>query len=814
MTDVCFLDEAEARGSALVGGKAAALAVMLAAGLPVPSGFCVTTAAYRRLAQRPQLDAELSEAIGAAYKKLGGAVAVRSSATNEDQATASFAGQMKSFLKVGDEKALFDAIRNCWHSFHGQRASVYRQRLGANDPSPAIGVVIQPLVPAVISGVLFTCDPQSADQRRMIVEASAGVASVVSGEMTPARFVLDRETGALIETASENRGDLATQGNLTADRLAELARLGRRVATLFGGERDIEWAWDGRQFWLLQARPITGASEAERAQIRSKTIAVLAAKAAATGTVWSRYNLAETLPEATPMTWAILRRLLSGRGGLGMMYRSLGFRPAPSLDDHGCYDLVCGRPYCNLSREPGMYANGLPLVHDFAALKASPARALEPRPSLNLRRCGARFWFSLPLLLLQSLRVSSALRTLSRAFPEDFQSKILPPYLADVRRFESANLAEWNGETLLQELERWIDRTLVDFASDALKPTVLAVQAVNETERLLVKRLGMERTRAYVNEAIRSARLGSEVDLPEAIQALASGSMQRSDFLRQYGHRGPREMELAEARWSESPAALEEISSSRPGIELGADTKEDLAELCAKIATEAKLSSAQAALLYRNAERARTFVALRETAKHHLMQGYSIIRRLLVELDWRYRLNGGIFYLTPEELPRLITGDDLSALISQRRRRHALELAIEVPSVIFSDDLEAIGRSSPPSASRTVYRGVPLSGGVAEGMAVVLNKAEEPMSMTGPAILVCSSTDPAWTPHLLRVRGLVTEAGGVLSHGAIIARELGLPAVSGLPRVHREIRTGQRLRVNGTAGTVEVLPESKAERSR
>src|SRR5262249_52764240 len=142
---------------------------------------------------------------------------------------------------------------------------------------------------------------------------------------------------------------------LDDDRLAELGELGRRVEAFYGDARDVEWAWAEGRFWLLQARPITAAGAAEREQVRREEIAALQAKAEPTGTVWSRYNLAEVLPTPTPMTWAIVsRHLMSGRGGLGCMYRDLGFAPDPALDEVGIYDLACGRPYCNLGREPRM----------------------------------------------------------------------------------------------------------------------------------------------------------------------------------------------------------------------------------------------------------------------------------------------------------------------------------------------------------------------------------------------------------------------------------------------------------------------------
>jgi pyruvate,water dikinase len=164
----------------------------------------------------------------------------------------------------------------------------------------------------------------------------------------------------------------------------------------------------------------------------------------------------------------------------------------------------------------------------------------------------------------------------------------------------------------------------------------------------------------------------------------------------------------------------------------------------------------------------------------------------------RCRLDGGVFYLTPEELPRLLSGEDLSAIINQRRRRRTLALGLEMPPVLFSDDLEAIGRPAPIEAAE-VLRGVPLSAGTAEAPALVL---EHPHAAAAPAegyILVCPSTDPAWVPLFVGARGLVMETGGVLSHGAIVAREFGLPAVAGIPGVLR------RIRIDGGQGTVAVL---------
>ena len=302
-----------------------------------------------------------------------------------------------------------------------------------------MAVVVQRLVPAEVAGVLFTRDPLDAEGRRMLVEASWGLGeSVVSGRVTPDRFHIDRDTGAVLErhinskttetTAEGTRPVAAEKQNqpcLNDAQLVDLAELGRQVEKFYGDARDLEWAWAEGRFWLLQARPITTAGAAEREQVRREEIAALAARAEPDGTVWSRFNLSESLPEPTPMTWAIVRRFMSGRGGYGQMYRDMGFTPHPSVDDDGPYDLIAGRPYCNLNREPRFYAGWLPYEHSFKAIKKDPQKALYPTPSLNVARFGPLFWLTmparLPFLAIQSLASGLKLSRLTahvrRPFP-------------------------------------------------------------------------------------------------------------------------------------------------------------------------------------------------------------------------------------------------------------------------------------------------------------------------------------------------------------------------------------------------------------
>jgi pyruvate,water dikinase len=680
----------------------------------------------------------------------------------------------------------------------------------------AMAVVVQRLVRAEVAGVLFTRDPLDPTGRQMLVEASWGLGeSVVSGRVTPDRYHLDRATGKCLDRHiaaktvqvtldGEQPVPAERQGTpcLNDDRLAELADWGRRVEALFGEPRDIEWALEEGRIWLLQARPITTGGAVERAAVRQAEIATLRARAAPGGTVWSRFNLSEVLPAPTPMTWTIIRRLMSGRGGFGLMYRDLGYDPDPVLDEEGIFDLVCGRPYCNLSREARLHYRHIPFEHPFARLRKEPARALYPAPGINPTCLPWHAWlllpFRLPGLAWRLMKAGVVRQRLSKEFPAFFRAEIVPAFRRETEEGAREDLTRLDDPALLARLEHWVRRTLVDFARDSLKPTALAALGLGALEQKLAPVMGLDKARALARDLVMGVHPDPEADLPAAVRDLAGGRLAREEFLRRFGHRGPEEMELSRPRWAEAPSTLGQFQHGPAGPTADAGR----AETWARVALEARLNGEQQALLKADLDSLHAHVGLRETAKHYLMYGYALVRRVLLEIDRRARLGGGVFFLTPEELPRLLGGDDLSGLIAARRRRRALALALEVPPVLFSDDLEVIGQAVESVGFETL-QGVPVSAGVAEAPALVLDRPPADPPQEG-YILVCPSTDPAWVPLFVRARGLVMETGGVLSHGAIVAREFGLPAVVGLAVLAR-LRSGQRLRVDGTRGTVTVL---------
>jgi pyruvate,water dikinase len=811
MSDIRTFTEIAATDGPAVGGKGLSLGMMARAGLPVPPGFCIVSEVHRRHGSH-SIPEELRSAIEAAYGKLGrDLVAVRSSATAEDGEATSFAGQQETILGVQGESAVIDAVQQCWSSLNSNRASAYRQKQGVGDM--AMAVVVQQLVRAEVAGVMFTRDPNDETGTRMVVEASWGLGeTVVSGKVTPDRFILERETGKVIE---KHLGDKTVQRTaagetevspewrskfcLTERQLVELTDLGRQVEAHFGSPRDVEWAWaDGRP-WLLQARPITSGGAFERTLVQQEEIAKLKAIADPAGTVWGRFNLIEVLPTPTPMTWSIVRYFLSGQGGYGRMYADLGFPPDRALDDECIYDLICGRPYMNLIREPHMQWGTLPFSHSFAELKADPNRASLSQASLakgtGLAAKLRTVW--------RVMRSGNRFQSQARSFAKQFRKITIPAFVAETTAATSEDWPSLNPDRLHEKLRYWMHRTLVSFARDSLKATPFAAAAMNVIEQQLQRRLSAERAKEAAAELATGVRPDADADLAAGLSDLAVGAIEESDFLAKFGHRGSQEMELSQPRWSEDAAGLQRAlaGAGHRSASLGMRGQETFD----RIAAEGKLDATHKLILRAEVNKFHTMLALREAGKHQLLRGYALIRRALVELDRRFQLHGGIFFLTLDELPRLLKGEIFADQIAQRRKRRSIALSMEVPPVLFSDDLEAIGRPMPIPEGADVLKGVALSAGHAEGPALVLTDPSQETGATPDGfILVCPSTDPSWVPLFTRARGLVMETGGILSHGAIVAREFGLPAVAGLPGITRRLKSGERLRIDGTHGTVAV----------
>lgn len=746
---------------ALVGGKAANLARLRNAGMPVPDGFAIPFSVVDRL-DEPTVRDE----IATAFAKLACRVAVRSSAVVEDGATASYAGQFETVLKVDGEEELFEAIAFCHDSKNAVRVQAYRRRMG-DTAEPNLAVIVQRYIDANVSGVLFTRDPN--DESRMVIELARG-GSVVAGNVVPERVTMPR-TG-------ESERKTKTSDLIADSELANLADLALRIEKSFGDPCDIEWAWDGEQLWILQARPITTATSSERARIVAEEIAAARKLAEPGGTAWIRNDLAAQLPHPTPMTWALVQRMLSGDGALGRMYRDLGCEPDPSLASIGVYDMIAGRPYLNLSREPRLQHAGLPLGYSIERFKSNPKLAQHAAVEWQSRLAGFRFWLKLPMTFWRLRRRNRRIAELAQSFPGQFRNQIVPEFARECDEVKRLGFGAMGTSELLAQFNSWSHRVLCEFASHSLKPAALADREMDAWRRTA----GSAWASQFAIPFLKDLPIDPRVDVAAGLRRLAKGDGDGA-FVAQFGHRGPNEMELCQPRYCEVPPGPQ----PSPQAHRAANSDETV-----RVVAKSP-----------NVDRLREFVVLREIAKHYLMLGYFQLRRMLLEFDRRFDLHGGVFFLRPEELPRLAGGDDLSAIIVERRKRWSVLKSLAVPGVLFSDDLNAIGRPPVVMDHSTRFEGIALSFGVGEGSAVVLNEPTA-VETNSPFVLVCPTTDPAWTPLMLRACAVVSESGGILSHGAIVAREFGVPAVGGVADATKRIQNGTRLRVDGGSGVVTV----------
>jgi pyruvate,water dikinase len=359
------------------GAKAVNLGRLMRAGLPVPPGFCFD-----------ETVAADDAAVVAAYRGLGGGfVAVRSSAAGEDEASASAAGLFATRLGVRGEDDLAAAVETVRRSAHAAHVRTYQ----SGGPPLQMAVIVQRQVEADAAGVVFTRDPADVSGNCLAIAAARGLGTAVVGGAEADRIRLDRASGRVAEKRIAHKrlrhtpsgvetvpADRAEEACLTPDQIRELAALALTAEVALGEPCDAEWALADGRFWLLQARPITTTPVLDLSRLRRSEIERLRAIAEPGGTVWVRYQLAESAPRPTPMTWGVLRSLLSVRGGYGRMLRALGFDPDPAVDAVGFVQLIAGQPYLNLNLEARLDHRDVPYTIDVTALKRTPADAQLP----------------------------------------------------------------------------------------------------------------------------------------------------------------------------------------------------------------------------------------------------------------------------------------------------------------------------------------------------------------------------------------------------------------------------------------------------
>jgi len=868
MTTEYTLSLADSRANLeTVGGKGASLAHLVAAGLPVPDGFHVTTAAYRRFVDEnglqpgilaaleavdinqpatleaasaairawftaAQMPPDLAGAIALAYAELAGrdpVVAVRSSATAEDLPEASFAGQQDTFLNVDGYGEVLEAVKRCWASLWTARAIGYRARQGIGPEELSLAVVVQALVPAEAAGILFTANPVSGRRDQALISAAWGLGeAVVGGLVTPDTLTVDKAGGAVLErqtgdkqvmTARINGGteqrpvpaELRRAPVLDDDTAAELARLGVQIEQLFGLPMDIEWALAGGAVAILQARPITALPEPELPPPAEWPLPDPRGP-------YTRGSITDLMPD--PLT---------------PLFATIG---VPAIN------AAMGRTLAEtIGGTAPVLTTLLTTINDYAYQHA---------------RLGCRDW------LWMLFRMLPAFPRLLRSVERHWRQVARPRYAAAVDRFRERPPRDLPAARLLDGVDEltaamagYLTALQVDTLGAAagaeglftaaydrlarregdppaaallLGADSLPIQAEKSLFDLAQWCRGHGELAAYLLTAPsgRLAACWSGGEAPPGVGAADWQEWQRrfGTHLAQFGH-SLYDLDFAKPIPADEPLPLLEalklfIRDSDRNPHRRQERLFRQGEAAAQVAL-GRLKGLRLRLLRWTLRLARTFGPMREDSIFDIGLAYPVLRPMLHELGRRFAAAGAIarpddlFFLERAEVERsaaaLDRGEKLEDCAERVRRRRAVwraeKQATPPPQLppkvrVMGIRADAFLPLSAEEQADTILKGVAAAPGQVTATACVLRGSEDFHQMRPGDILVAEMTTPAWTPLFAMAAGIVTDVGGPLSHGSIVAREYGIPAVLGTGVATQRIQSGQILTVDGSAGLVRL----------
>ncbi|MGI5129005.1 PEP/pyruvate-binding domain-containing protein [Pseudonocardia sp. CA-107938] len=786
---------------------------------------------------------DVATAITEAYAALGTdvPVAVRSSATAEDLPGASFAGQQDTFLNVVGAEAVLDAVRRCWASLWTDRAVAYRNTAGIDQRTVALAVVVQEMVDVQVAGVLFTADPVSGRRTTTVIDAAPGLGeAVVSGAVNPDHITVDDgridyapgDKAVAIRALPGGGTERVELGGdsghaLTDEQVLALVALGRAVERHYGSPQDIEWALDTSGALLLtQARPITTLHPVPVGNRPGKR-------------AYLNFSLAQGLTRPiTPLGIAAFRAV-----GATASRNAFGF---PADDEQGppAIHAAGGRTFFDftdgLRNELGRVL--IPKVLGvMEARSAVVIRGLLDDPAFAPRRGSRRrfvakvvrvaFRYRIPPQILLALASpQAARRRIDRIGARVYAQHPLPDGTAPLAR--------------------------IDHAADVLRECFPVLPTVVPAAGAGFAMLGLARLVAgpaidadAVHELLRSLPHNSttEMDLelwalavqlrddPESVRALAEatpvelagrwrdGLLPRvaqdglTRFLEAHGHRAVAEIDLGMPRWWDDPTYVLGVIANYLRLTDPAQAPDAVfargaaaadAAVAGVVGAVRQRSALRAALTGWALRRMRELAGLRETHKDYLVRLFAVVRAELVavgrDLTERGLLDHAddVVWLDLAELRRAVGGVNLRELIAERRADYDRELQRRhVPRILLSDGTEPEALATAAVAPDGALTGTAASAGTVTGIArVVLDPVGA--HLEPGEILVVPSTDPGWTPLFLTAGGLVMEMGGANSHGAVVAREYGIPAVVGVPDATITIATGDRITVDGAAGIV------------
>ena len=765
-----FLDwhQAYLAGPAACGGKGYNLARLARYGFRVPRGGVLSAGAPLPAIREGLERLQLADAT----------VAVRSSATAEDSARASFAGIHRSFLNVGGMAEIERAAQASIDSLQTPEAVAYRRRMGFRDEEVQCAVVVCEMVPAVSAGVAFSCDPATGRRDLIVIDAAEGLGdAVVSGRVNPRRSVWRHEMGRLARESSD------TACSWLPEKIEEeLAHQVWRAQWALGEGRDpqdVEWAYDGRHLWILQARPVTNLPRSGWKET------------AALPRYWSTANLKDNQPSGwCELSWSALTDMISD--ALFAATIAVGYPLPPGMEIVRRFH---GRGFFDLTiMEWGFYDSFGILPSEVVKTIGGRQPLIDVPPNPFAGAAGRR-------------RQLAGLRLLRLVWNHPRRARPLTGKQIEYHR----NLAnvDWTRhspsdlylalEQIAQAQQAFI--RVFGLANASSGPWQLALETIVKDPALVAR---LEAGTGAVASAEHGYRLYD----------LARGTLTLEEFLHEFGHRAIYETDAANPRWIEDPSWVLEQAEAMRRNPPARDPREAAAEVRRDAESELRRRFGwRARLLLWIARKLREGNAAREGTKSAMVAAILPVRRIVLEIGRRMVAAGQLD--TPDDATQLAhidircclrgdwDGSGARELVADRRVRRVQWLTEPCPDVITE---EPDGRmAASPAAERCVsdgWHGIAVSPGVAAGAARAVRNPHDAAHLQSGDILVAPSTDPGWTPLFLRAAAIVMETGGYLSHGSIVAREYGIPAVANVPGILDALEDGEQITVDGSAGRV------------
>jgi len=858
---VLDLEEVSKEQVSLVGGKGANLGELARIeGVRVPGGFCVTTNAFRRIMRDASLDDQLDRlsrlgpddrdaistvsaeirravegvaipddvaaSITQALTRLGrqAACAVRSSATAEDLPTASFAGQQDTYLNIVGSAAILDHVSRCWASLFTERAVIYRARNSLEHRKAYMAVVVQQMVLPEAAGILFTADPVTSNRKVSSIEASFGLGeALVSGLVNPDVYEVrngevvgkalgTKQLGTYASPAGGTRelpieADRQRRPALNDAQIVQLVQLGRRIEAHFGQPQDIEWCVAADGFWIVQSRPITtlfpippSTDHANHVYLSVGHQQMMTDPMKPLGlSVWQ-------LTTPRPMSEAGGRLFVDVTQALGSPSSREGLLQVAGRSDPLIVDalqtILERSDFIPASRDEG--PSGMPASNTAAPLETDPAIVAQ---------------------LIEHSEASVA--TLQRDIRAKSGLGLLDFILADFAELKRILFDPRSHQVFMSAMEAswWLNDHLRDWLGEKNAADTLTQSVPNNvTSEMGLALLDVADVIRPHPDVVAFLERVEDDNFLDELPALEGGPEARDAiqaYLDRYGMRCIGEIDITRPRWSERPATLVplllgNIKNFEPGagerrFEQGRQAawqkeQELLAQLRALPEGVPKAEQAKQMI-----DRVRTFIGYREYPKYFMISRYFVYKQALLNDAERLvragviREKEDIFYLRLQELHEVVRTNQVDdRLIRQRKEEFRSYQTLSPPRVLTSDGEAVSGTYRRTGVPAGALVGLPVSAGTIEGRARVILDIGEAEFESGD-ILVTAYTDPSWTPAFVAIKGLVTEVGGHMTHGAVIAREYGLPAVVGVEHATELIRDGQRIRVHGSDGYIEIL---------